>query len=373
MLPHKRKEPDESDGGRGGFEVHVIGASAPSTATAADDGIEIGLHIGGGKSRQAAPATPEDAPVHRLETPAEPLSGKLKATSEVGPAVPRVSRRSGKKRLRTKHLTLWMGSASCLVAVVAVIAKLAGHRPPPPEPVAETTAPVVSDPIATERKDLYDNFGSLSSEAEQLLKRYAAARNAGEALPMIRNSTGLADRFASGWQPWGSAPAFAREAPVEPAVDEVSPRPAIVIRGRKGNSQPFQYYFVRESGKLLIDWEASEGRGDRTIAELHAGAPATKAIIRASISPATYFTPAFPESSFRSYQLADLTGNDVVWAFVPAESEASRFLKRNLDEGSVILSSGSARGVTLKVTRQPAEGANLFLVTEILHNGWVSP
>jgi hypothetical protein len=25
------------------------------------------------------------------------------------------------------------------------------------------------------------------------------------------------------------------------------------------------------------------------------------------------------------------------------------------------------------VTRQPVEDANVFLITEILHNGWVSP
>jgi hypothetical protein len=368
MLPQKRIEPGESNGGRGGFEVHVIGAGTPSTATATEEGIEIGLHIGGGRSRQTAPADPHDAPVHRLETP-DAVPSRLKATSDVGPAVPRVSRR-GRKRHGTKHWTLWMAAGSCLLAVVAVIAKLAGHSAPPPEPAPETAAPLPSDPVAKEREYLFANFGPLSSEAEQLLERYASAKTAGEALPLIRKSSELADRFASAWQPWGR---LASQAPVEPAVDETSSQPAIVIRGRKEDMEAFQYYFVRESGKLLIDWEASEGRGDCTIADLQSGARATDAIVRANISPATFFTPAFPESAFRSYQLADISGENVVWAFAPVDSEAVRFLKRNLNEESLLLSSGAAAGVTLKVTRQPAEAANLFLITEILHNGWVSP
>lgn len=372
MLPQKRREPGESDGGRGGFEVHVIGAGAPSSATATQEGIEIGLHIGGAGIRRPASADPQDDPVHRLETP-DAVPSKLKATSDVGPAVPRISRR-GRKRYGIKHLTLWMAVASCLVAVVAVIAKLAAHSAAlPPEPAAETAAPLPSDPVERERKYLFDNFGSLSVEAEQLLKRYASAGNPSEVLPLIRNSSALADRVVTGWQPWGSGPPFSPQAPVEPAVDEISPHPAIIIRGRKGGMEPFQYFFIRESGKLLIDWEASEGRGDRAIADLQSGAPAADAVVRAKISPAKFFTPAFPESAFRSYQLADLSGENVVWAFASADSEEARFLKRSLNEGSLLLSSGAAVAVTLKVKRQQAEAANLFLITEVLHNGWVSP
>jgi hypothetical protein len=371
MLPQKRIEPDQSEGGRGGFEVHVIGASAPSSAAATAGGIEIGLQIGTGTPRHAAPAEADAVPVHRLEAETEVPPTRLKATSDVGPPVPRVSRRSRTKH-RTKHWTLGMAALSCLIAVVAVVTKLAGHSAPAPEhPVEESAPPVSSDPATRERKYLFDNFGSLSIEAAEALERYAAARNAAEALPMIRNSSGLADRFSAAWQPWGEGPPSGP--PAEPSVDGISPRPAIALSGKKGEAEPFQYYFVREAGELRLDWEASEGRGDLTIEELQSGAPASDAIVRARISPATYFTPSFPESTYRSYQLEDLSGDNVVWAFVPVDSETAGFLKRNLNEGSLILSARAALKVTLKVTRQPAEGANLFLITEILHNGWVSP
>jgi hypothetical protein len=372
MLPQKRIEPEENAGGRGGFEVRVIGARAPSVAAGTNEGIEIGINIGSRKAPDSARALDEDVPVHRLEAPAEDPPARVKATSEVGPPVPRVSRRKGKGR-GMKHLNVWMGAASCLIAVAAVVAKLAARSEPAPAPVQATAKPVISDPVERERLHLFDNFGTLSTEAERLLKRYAAAGSAGEALSMIRNSAGLADRFSAGWQPWGSAAASPWEGPLEPAVDEISPQPAIIIRGVKDGARPFQYYFVRESGHLRIDWEASEGRGDCTIRELEAGAAATEAVVRANISPATFFTPAFPESSFRSYQLADLPGGHVVWAFVPVESESAGLLKRTLNEDSLILSTGAASKVTLKVTRQPVEDANVFLITEILHNGWVSP
>jgi hypothetical protein len=229
------------------------------------------------------------------------------------------------------------------------------------------------DPVAAERKYLFDNFGTLSLEAEKLLEQFAAAKSAGEALPLIRSSSRLADRFASGWQPWGSVPLLSRTVPLEPAVDATSPQPAILLRGAKGNAQSFAFYFVRESGKLRIDWEASEGRGDLTIEDLESGVAATDAVIRASISPAKYFPVAFPESAFRSYQLSDLGKKHSIWAFAPIDSEAAHTLTRNLNQDSLILAEGASSMATLKVTGRAVDGAKIFLITDLLHNGWVSP
>jgi hypothetical protein len=371
MLPEKRREPEESEGGRGGFEVHVIGGGPSSSASPAGNGIEIGINIGG---RNPAAVPSDDAPVHRLEPPPESQAARLKATSEVGPAIPRVSSR--RKKRNAQQWTLWMAAGSCLLVVLAVAWKLNSRssRQEPKMTGQQTpeVAPVL-DPVAAERKYLFDNFGTLSLDAGKLLEEFAAAKTAGEALPLIRSSSLLADRFASAWQPWGSVPLLSRAVPLEPALDAASPQPAILIRGAKGNAKSFVFYFVRESGKLRIDWEASEGRGDLTIEDLESGAAATDAVVRASISPAKYFSVAFPESAFRSYQLSDLGKKHSIWAFAPIDSEAALTLTRNLNQDSLILAEGASSMATLKVTRRTVDGANIFLITDLLHNGWVSP
>lgn len=374
MLPEKRKEPEESEGGRGGFEVRVIGGGASSSPVAGGNGLEIGFNIGG-SNRKREELLDHGDPVVRLEAPPEAQPARLKATSDVGPAVPRVSSRRDKKRDAHKW-TIWMAAGSCLLAILAVGWKITSRRAgEKPKEVAQEAAgaPVPLDPVTAERNYLFDNFGTLSVEAQQLLERYAAAKNAGEALPLIRNSSALADRFTSAWQPWGATPTFSRSVGLEPGVEETSPQPAIFIRGAAGDARPFAFYFVRESGKLRIDWEASEGRGDLTIADLESGSGAVDATVRANISPANYFTVAFPESSFRSYQLSDLGDRHGIWAFAPIESEAARILTRNLNEGSLILAEGASSRATLKITRHTVDGANFFLITDLLHNGWVSP
>lgn len=372
MLPQKRIEPDQAEGRREGFEVRVIGEGSLRPAFT-DEEIEIGVHIGAGKPRHVVPDDSSD-PVHRLEVEVLPDRLGLKTTGDVGPAAPYSPRSKKKKRYNLKHWTVWMGVVSCSVVIVAVVGKLAARKPPQEEAAKEVPIPASpSSPAAQERDYLIENLGRLRPGAEALLTGYATAKTAGEALPAIRNAATLGPLFTSHWQPWGEGATFARDETLEPMVDLASPRPALILRGRKGNLQPFEFYLVRESTDLRIDWEASEGRGDFTIADLESGAKAKDSIVRAVVSPSTFFTPMYAESSFRSYQLKDLSGKHAVWAFVPLASEAAGILKQTLSEDSLILSTGSEAKATLRVSRDQSEVANLFLITEILHNGWVSP
>lgn len=267
-----------------------------------------------------------------------------------------------------------MAVGCCLVAILAVVGQLMvrNGKSAAPEPAAEI-AVEAPDPRALEFEYLVDQAGPLTEEAEDLLNRYVSAGSAADVLPLIRNAGTIGPRLAGQWRPWGANPPFAKGVNIETLVTDDTVIPSLVSKGSKGDLGPFGFYFVRESGRLKIDWEASEGAGDLRLEELRAGVAAENGMVRVKVRPGNFYTPEFPDTSFRSYQLTDLSGDQFVWALAPLDSEVAAFLKSALNEGSHLLAPTTEYDVTLRLTGPKQKGANLFMITEILHKGWVSP
>jgi hypothetical protein len=383
MLPQKRREVEEVGSGRGGFEVRVIGGASPPRAVEEDraaeveeeQGAGIGLRIGAAPLVESRLAEDwEEEPVHRLEAEegSEPL--KIRATTEVGPAVPYVSRSGKKKKSGLQRMTMWMGIASCGIAVAATAGALISRKSAPKgQPVEETPAIGLLDSGAAEKAYFITNANALTGQAEAVLRRYVTASSVTEVFPLVRDAERMAPKLSKEWKSWGTGPAFSGALELQSLIETSSERPIVTLIGTKGDFTPFKVIFVREKGEMKLDWEATYGSGDVSIPDLRNGAQAKESVVRAMVRPSDFFTADFPEGKFRSYQLLNDTGDTYIWAFAPVDSQVTAALGAELNEGSSILKQAAEVQATLKLTGPAREGMNQFLITEMLHKGWVSP
>lgn len=374
MLPKKKKESGDGDGGRGGFEVRVIGGGRATPAEPGGRGLEIGLRIGSvGVKERVTPETSAD-PVHRLgaEDEEEPLQAR--PMSEVGPAVPRVSRRGRKARKGLTHWTLWMAATTGVVVVAAVVGLMvAGKGKASNSDSGPDYVFVKEQQLDREQEFFLVHSGELIEEAEQLLERYAAATSVEQALPMVRDAERVKERMSRLWQPWGPGAMLATGEKIEGFVTEDSERPGIRLKGRKGDFSPFEMQFVREGEQLKLDWEASHGIGEIQVAELQQGAPAEGQVVRGTLQPADFYTLAFPEADFRSFRMVDAGGDHFIWVFAPIGSEVAKTLEREFNEGSVLLEKSGEIRATVRLSGSGGGSGKCHLITEMLHKGWVTP
>lgn len=354
----------------------MIGGGRPAAADGAGDGLEIGLRIGTGGASDAADGAEwvsADDGVHRLEAADAVEPVKARPMSEVGPADPAVTLERRKKRLGLGQWTGWMAAASCLLAVAAVGGVLVARNSPEDQRAAEAAVFAFEPKERLEAGSEYfvENSGQLIAEAEQVLARYAAATSVEQALRRVRDPERVKERMRELWQPWGGALRAAGEE--ARGYVETAARPVVCLAGRRGDFSPFLVQFVREEGRLLLDWEASHGIGEVQVDELAADGVAEDRLVRAVIRPDNFFTRDFPEEKFRSYQLLDASGEHRVWGYAALDSEVAALLAAEFNEGSVLLSQGGDTRVTVRLSGPVAGGAKCFVITEMLHKGWVSP
>lgn len=376
MLPKKRKETGEGDGARGGFEVRVIGGSRAGAPAASDGrGLEIGLRIGSGESKERVVVEPSGVPVHRLgaEDELEPLQAK--PMSEVGPAEPRVSRRGRKSKMGLKHWTLWMAAATCGVVVAAVAglliagkSKSANSRDADPGYVFEKV-----QELDREEEFFVINSGTLIEEAETLLEAYAAATSVEQVLPLVRDAERVKERMARLWQPWPPGPMLAAGEEIGGSVMEDSARQAICLKGRRGDFTPFEMVFVRVGERLKLDWEASYGIGEVQVAELQQGGVANGRVVRGLIQPSEFYTLAYPDTEFRSFRMGDASGDHFIWVFARLGSEVAKTLEREFNEGTVLLEKSGQIRATVRLSGSGGDSGKCHEITEMLHKGWVTP
>ncbi|MCW1922049.1 hypothetical protein OKA05_05760 [Luteolibacter arcticus] len=369
MLPHKKNEAqDESDGLRAGFEVRVIGESRQAPVPENGNRLEIGLQIGPGQTN-AGPDRRATGPVHRLEVEEAPEPLRARPMSELGPAAPYVPRRKRTKRSLTTW-TVWMAAGTCTLAVAAVTGVMVARAKQSQTPESAITF-VPEESFGKEKAYFLEHTGALTREAEVLLEQYSAATSAEQVLPLVRDASRVRERLTALWQPMGS---LAKDLPVETLISDSEARPALILTGTKADFTRFELVFVREGSQLKIDWEASLGIGEAQLPELRNSKAVVKgAKVRVVVQPGGFYTPEFPESDFRSYQLLDGAREEFVWAFVRRSSRTAGLLEAEFNESSVLLEKTNAIPATLRISGPLREGVHLFEITEMLHKGWVSP
>ena len=299
----------------------------------------------------------------------EPL--RVRPMSAAGPAGPYVPRESRTSRGTTRWM-VWMLVGTCAVAMAAVGALMA-TRKDIPQKVRENVAAKEVDADEVERTYFLEHSAEMAVRAERILESYAAAGSVAEALPLVRDAERVRPRMLEHWRPWGSVPTFAKGLQIENFIIEDAGRSALGLRGAKSDFSRFEVCFVREDGQLKLDWEASYGIGDVQIAGLRTGEAVKDQMVRAVIRPGNFHTPEFPETEFRSYQLLDKDGQSFIWAFARIDTPVATLLEEEFNENSILLEKGQSLRATVQVSGPIGERVNLFLLTEMLHKGWVTP
>jgi hypothetical protein len=218
-----------------------------------------------------------------------------------------------------------------------------------------------------------ENADVVARELHELLVKYAKARTVEEVLPLVRDGERVKAGLEKHWQSWGAPATWS--GPPSPVIGYgvTGDRPYAFMNGTRPDFSPFQMFFVRENDRLWIDWEATEGVGSCSFEEL--SEPSVKeAELRAIVSPGRYYSPAFPESAYRAFQLVAQDKVSYVWGYAPLGSPVETGLSELFARGVILKERVRSEPVRLKLVRGP-EGAqgNQWLITDMLHKGWVAP
>ena len=223
------------------------------------------------------------------------------------------------------------------------------------------------------RKALVENLLQRQDGAEQIYLDYASAPVVDEVLPLVRDSKRVApmirDRrdgplVSKSWDPgdvfqWNVFSSFER--------------PFAALSGILPNYDEFMAYFVIEDGDLYMDWEATVGYGSATFEELAQGEGDTSKI-RATIIPAVYYSPVYPEESYQSFQLISPNGEDAVWCYVERGTPGEAAITKLFLGGDIVRKDIRPHKVTLSLKRGAEESLpNQWLIDRVWHIEWVTP
>jgi hypothetical protein len=365
VLPPKRSRSEESD------------------RQSADDGLRIESNIrrvrpddeGGGLQIQEIDGSVVRLDPDAMETP-ERVPRQVSfherpAAAGIDPAV----RNESTWGVGKNQSLRWIVGTSLGVATVIVIAlvllpsinKSNAARP-------DQGIGLVIDPKENVREfDALNAMVARQPEAEKLFGSYANAMIAGDVLPLvhaakdveplIRASHRLLD-VPRGWRPTAG-------------LSWVTAGEGLKLYGILEGSMPdfsrFRAYMVVSGDALLIDWKATTAYSTATFDELLAGT-GNPSEIRALIAPNGYYSAAFPETEYRSFQLASSDGGEAVWCYTRRGDPADGQIAAIFREGDILEVSSEPTRVTLRLERGP-EGAapNQWLIAEMLHKDWLMP
>jgi hypothetical protein len=252
------------------------------------------------------------------------------------------------------------------LGVLPMINEVNASRPPHEELVVE------KDDISEEIVGLKEMF-TRKSEATQIFMNFVSAKAADEILPWVRNREKVKELIRSkpwvplaptDWNPPGDFNWQAYQENCQPIGILESPLPYFTCPA---------FFFVMTDGKLQLDWKASTGYGTAGFTDLAKGV-GDGSEIRAIISKSDFYTNAFPEAAYKSYQLFSPDEEVSIWVYSRRGEPADSELGRLLDKGAIIDEAPDRIKLTLRLSRSVDGGLpNQWLVEEILHNDWIHP
>lgn len=228
--------------------------------------------------------------------------------------------------------------------------------------------------VADEAGFLAANPANLMDEATAILADHGAATSPGQAAPLVRASQRAALTAAGRWRPWPSRPVVARRAALECALVTDRQPPFMVVSGHCEDHSPFRAYFVREQGRLRLDWEATSAFSEIPIADLPGATPHTPVAIRCLLRPRTFYTASLPEEQYRCYLLENADARCFVWGYAERDSALDRKLDGSLSADSAFMEKKPGERVIVALTAPPQRDSPAqFLVTDLLQIEWVMP
>lgn len=206
-----------------------------------------------------------------------------------------------------------------------------------------------------------------------LVASFAAAEMVDEVLPLVRDGERLRDRIAAEWQPWGAPAGWRPDAASVWDSDRTEDREFGVLSGFRPDFNRLRAYFVREAGRIVIDWEATEAVSDVPIDDLAQG-KGDGGLVRVWAKAGSFHTVDFPEESFRAVQLISPRQDRILWGYAARGGAADLAFAEFFDDGLIVEADTNTLPVTLRLAPAPSGNLpNQWEITEVLHSEWVKP
>jgi len=357
---------------------------APSSSSKDSEGIRIGETMG---------MRPSEEPEARLEV--QEIDGTVVRLDPEEPPAPRVPRhftfqerpakvrvdplQRGESRdwgLSRKPSVRWiLGTGVGVVTVVVVAMMLLPliNQSNAARPRQGDSVMVVDTTDDVKGSEALNAMLSRQEEAEQLFRKFASAAIVDDVLPLLRDQAKVAPLLRqSGWNARVSKDWVPPDTTTWNVYD-VDGAPYGVLEGNLPDYTRFSAYFLLEENQLHLDWKATTRHCTAAYDEL-ARSSGNPGEIRAMIEPCGYYTAAYPEADYRSYQFASPDGEITIWCYTRKGDAADLSLGRLFQDGAILKSSSEPRKVTLRLQRGPAESfPNQWQVAEVLNTDWIIP
>ena len=232
--------------------------------------------------------------------------------------------------------------------------------------------------VVTQKPDLsydpaeFDMGGDTQTLAQAMMQHYANAKTVDEILPMIRDRDRLEETVRKEWKPFWTEGKWTLPDKSEWTIRKVEDRDFACLSGPMPDFTPFQFYFLRVNGELLIDWEASTGRCDASFEELASGKGG--GLVRVAVSVNDMYSFAFPDEQYQNLRMVCADSETVLWGYVKKRSEIEDRMKPLFQPGLITKEMGYEYRVTLRLEPSPPDALpNQWIIAEMLHIDWLTP
>ncbi len=221
--------------------------------------------------------------------------------------------------------------------------------------------------------DLMNIMFAREAEANQVFRTFAEARIVDDFLPVVRGVKELEPVIRSGFRPLQVPKDWSPRKQATWSVAGEAGKVYGVLDGTLPDFSEFQAYMALEDGRLLLDWKASTAYGTAGFDEMVAGRGNTSEI-RGFIEPTGFYNAAFPEDSYRSYQLLSADRERTIWCYTRKGSPVDAAIGVQFQEGAILEATKGKVKITVRLERGPDQALpNQWLIGEMLHKDWIMP
>jgi hypothetical protein len=269
----------------------------------------------------------------------------------------------------------WMPFSLVILITVGSIA-IFNHFANPEQNTRSPLFPVIE--VITEEIDpashvypFEKNPHSAHAACLDIFRRYCAARQLADALPLVRHHAEIEDRLTRHWRPWPSPPQWQDSSLSISETQQTNGRGYLILSGINQNGKPFLAFFIAENDSFLLDWEATTQFSESRISTMALEPVGLPKLMRITLTPNPYYLIDTPESEFQSYKITSADAESPAWAYIRRDSPAHNMIQEatraSFDPNQPI----SAIRATVRM--QSVKDPPRFFITEMLHKDWVMP
>jgi hypothetical protein len=281
----------------------------------------------------------------------------------------------GRSRAYSLSAVLWMlGSclavSSMVVGAMMMLPRLNRNNAADPRP-GEMELIIAEDSRAAAAP--INQMLARQRQAEEFHEAWLRASSPDEVSPLIRDPEIVLPLMRR--QAWPSPGSTAPAAPrgLRWNALERDERVIGVLEGTLQDHAPFCAYFIETADGLKMDWKATTAHGTADFTTMAEGR-GDASEIRGWIKPADFYTLAFPENEFRSYQLLSADQRQFLWVYARLDDPAQRVLDDEFMGGGILQGRAEPQKMTLSLGRGSADALpNQWAVMELLHKEWIAP